>query len=54
MFILILILILIGTIIFCVIIGGNKNKSEKELMMEDQEQVNFLRDYKNKKYKNTK
>lgn len=54
MFILILILILIGASMFCVIIGGNKNKSKKEQMIENQEQVNFLKDYKNKKYKNNK
>ena len=43
------VIITFGTI--CIIMGGNLNKSEFEKQMEDEEQIKYLREYKNKKLK---
>ena len=37
-------IIFFGTI--CIMIGGNLNKSEYEKQMEDEEQINYLKEYK--------
>lgn len=40
-------IIAFGTI--CIMIGGNLNKSEYEKQMEDEEQIKYLREYKNRR-----
>lgn len=52
---LIIVMILFGLILFftiCIMIGGNANKSEYERRIEDEEQMNYIKNYKNKKMKN--
>lgn len=34
---------------YLVILGGSKNKSNDEIQREDEEQINYLKNYKNKK-----
>ena len=34
---------------YLVILGGSKNKSNEEIQREDEEQINYLKNYKNKK-----
>ena len=51
-------MILFGLIAIFIIIGGNMNKSEEEQRMEDEEQLQYLKKYNekkfNKKHKNKK
>lgn len=52
---LLIVMIIFGLVLFftlCIIIGGNANKSEYEQRMEDEEQVNYIKNYKNKKFRN--
>lgn len=35
--------------IYLIFVGSNLNKSEEERIREDQEQIEYLRNYKNKK-----
>lgn len=52
---LLIVILIFGLIIFfvlCIIIGGNANKSEYERKIEDEEQMKYIRDYKNKKIRN--
>ena len=47
---LLIFMIVFGIILFftiCIMIGGNLNKSEYERRLEDEEQMKYLRDYKN-------
>ena len=47
---LLIFMIIFGIILFftiCIMIGGNLNKSEYERRLEDEEQMKYLRDYKN-------
>ena len=49
---LLVIMIIFGLVLFftlCIIIGGNANKSEYERRMEDEEQMEYLRQYREKK-----
>lgn len=54
----ILVLGLITFFMICIIIGGNKNKLESESKIEEEEQIKYLRNYKeyvkNRKGKNGK
>lgn len=54
----ILVLGLITFFMICIIIGGNKNKLEYESKIEEEEQIKYLRNYKeyvkNRKGKNGK
>ena len=34
---------------FCILIGGNINKSEDEKRIEDEEQIKYLKDYKKRR-----
>ena len=34
---------------YLVMLGGSKNKSNEEIQREDEEQINYLNNYKNKK-----
>ena len=43
---------LITFLILCIIVGGNSNKTEYERKMEDEEQMKYLENYKNKQIKN--
>lgn len=52
---LLIVMIIFGLVLFftlCIIIGGNANKSEYEQRMEDEEQMNYIKNYKNKKFRN--
>ena len=49
MTILIIFMILFGLIAIFIIIGGNMNKSEEEQRMEDEEQLQYLKNYNEKK-----
>lgn len=52
---LLIIMLIFGLVLFftlCIIIGGNANKSEYEQRMEDEEQMNYIKNYKNKKFRN--
>ena len=52
---LLIVMLIFGLIILftlCIIIGGNANKSEYEKRMEDEEQMNYIKNYKNKKMRN--
>ncbi len=52
---LLIIMLIFGLVLFftlCIIIGGNANKSEYEKRMEDEEQMNYIKNYKNKKMRN--
>ena len=52
---LLMITFILGLIIFlilCIIVGGNSNKTEYERKMEDEEQMKYLENYKNKQIKN--
>ena len=52
---LLIVMLVFGFVLFCTIcslIGGNANKSEYERRIEDEEQMNYLRNYKNKKIEN--
>lgn len=40
--------------IYLIIRGGSESKSEKEEILENEEEMNYWRDYKNKKDKNNK
>lgn len=49
-----MITLIIGTIIFvlfviCIFIGGNMSKSEEEQRLEDEEQMEYLRQYREEK-----
>lgn len=35
--------------IYLIIVGGNMNKTDEEKRLEDEEQVNYLKNYKNNK-----
>ena len=50
MTILIIFMILFGLIAIFIIIGGNMNKSEEEQRMEDEEQLQYLKKYNEKKF----
>ncbi len=50
MTILIIFMILFGLIAIFIIIGGNMNKSEEEQRMEDEEQLQYLKEYNEKKF----
>lgn len=55
MTILLIVMLIFGLVLFftlCIIIGGNANKSEYEKRMEDEEQMNYIKNYKNKKMRN--
>ena len=41
--------LLIAVMMYLVILGGSKNKSNVEIQREDEEQINYLKNYKNKK-----
>lgn len=41
------VIIAFGTI--CIMIGGNLNKSEYEKRMEDEEQIKYLKEYKDRR-----
>ncbi len=43
---------LITFLILCIIVGVNSNKTEYERKMEDEEQMKYLENYKNKQMKN--
>ena len=52
---LLIVMLIFGLVSFftlCIIIGGNANKSEYEKRMEDEEQMNYIKNYKNKKMRN--
>lgn len=52
---LLIVMIIFGLVLFftlCIIIGGNANKSEYEQRMEDEEQMNYIKNYKNRKFRN--
>ena len=52
---LLIIMLIFGLVLFftlCIIIGGNANKSEYEKRMEDEEQMNYIKNYKNKNMRN--
>ena len=52
---LLIVMLIFGSVLFftlCIIIGGNANKSEYEKRMEDEEQMNYIKNYKNKKMRN--
>lgn len=52
---LLIVMIIFGLVLFftlCIIIGGNANQSEYEQRMEDEEQMNYIKNYKNKKFRN--
>lgn len=52
---LLIIMLIFGLVLFftlCIIIGGNANKSEYEQRMEDEEQMNYIKNYKNKRFRN--
>ena len=54
---LLIVMLIFGLVLFftlCIIIGGNANKSEYEKRMEDEEQMNYIKNYKNKKMRNRK
>lgn len=40
--------LLIGLFTYLIILGGNKNKTDEEQRLEDEEQIKYLRNYKNK------
>ena len=49
---LLVIMLIFGLVLFftlCIIIGGNANKSEYERKMEDEEQMENIKNYKKKK-----
>ena len=50
MTILIIFMILFGLFAIFIIIGGNMNKSEEEQRMEDEEQLQYLNEYNEKKF----
>lgn len=50
MTILIIFMILFGLFAIFIIIGGNMNKSEEEQRMEDEEQLQYLKKYNEKKF----
>lgn len=41
--------LLIAVMMYLVILGESKNKSNEEIQREDEEQINYLNNYKNKK-----
>lgn len=41
--------LLIAVMMYLVILGGSKNKLNEEIQREDEEQINYLNNYKNKK-----
>ena len=52
---LLIVMLVFGFVLFCticILIGGNANKSEYERRIEDEEQMNYLRNYKHKKIEN--
>ena len=52
---LLIIMLIFGLVLFftlCIIIGGNANKSEYEKRMEDEEQMDYIKNYKNRKLRN--
>lgn len=52
---LLIVMLVFGFVLFCticILIGGKANKSEYERRIEDEEQMNYLRNYKNKKIEN--
>ncbi len=42
----IILFVLLALGMYLVIVGGNINKSERERMLEDEEQLRYLRNYK--------
>lgn len=44
-----LLFLLIGLPLILIIIGGNKNKTKDEQKFEDEEQMKYLEEYRNKK-----
>ena len=49
MTILIIFMILFGLIAIFIIIGGNMNKSEEERKREDEEQIQYIKEYNERK-----
>lgn len=47
--ILYILMIFVSLSIYLVIRGGNKSKTDEERFYEDEEQMNYLKNYKNKK-----
>ena len=43
--------LLITTFLYLIILGSNKNKNERERQIEDKEQMEYLRNYKQRKGK---
>ena len=43
--------LLIAVMMYLVILGGSKNKSNEEIQREDEEQINYLKNYKRNLYK---
>ena len=41
--------LLIAVMMYLVILGGNISKSNEEIRKEDEEQINYLKNHKNKK-----
>lgn len=48
MIIVCILLFLISLFMYLVIVGGNLNKSDYEKMLEDEEQLKYIKSYKNK------
>lgn len=46
--IIVCILFLISLFMYLIIVGGNLNKSDYEKMLEDEEQLKYIKSYKNK------
>lgn len=42
----IIVFVLLALATYLIIIGGNINKSEREKMLEDEEQLRYIRNYK--------
>ena len=40
--------LLIGLFMYLIILGGSKNKTDEEQQLEDEEQIKYLKNYKNK------
>ena len=44
----IILIFLISLFMYLIIVGGNLNKSDYEKMLEDEEQLKYIKSYKNK------
>lgn len=41
--------IIVSFFVYCIIVGGNINKTDEERRLEDEEQIKYLRNCSNKK-----